>query len=384
MQKSDQNDQVTTEDSAAIRAKLSYLESQNQALIAIQDKLERLSDFRSDMVLTRDINQILQSGMAEFRELVKTKVCSVFIVDPAEFEFLHEVSIPQEFSAMVKLELDAQIHSGTFGWVISHGRPACVPTEVFGKSENCPHTTMIAPLCNQERTLGAVIIIFEEDEDFIRQQTLKLLYILSSFFSLSLENAYLFQDLKRSYFDTVRAMANAVDARDPYTHGHSGRVAVFGKAIAQELNLSRQDLDLLEWGGILHDLGKIGIHDAILNKPGKLSDEEFAIMKTHPSIGAQVVAGISFLEPIISSILEHHERLDGKGYPQGLKEGNISIQGRILAVADTFDAMTSDRPYRKALTAEIALNELQRVAGTQLDPVMVAAFQRAFLAGKIS
>ena len=367
----------------SILEKLRYLEGQNQALISIQGKLERLSDFRSDMALSRDIHQILKAGIAKFQELVKTEVCSVFLVDADGFEFLHEVSIPDELSHMVRMELDAQIHSGTFGWIINSGHPACVPTEVFGREDNRSLSTMIAPLSNKERTLGAVVIVFEEDEDFIRQQTLRLLYILSGFFSLSLENAYLFEDLKRSYFDTIRAVANSVEARDPYTRGHSGRVADIGKVMAAELGWSRRDIELIDWGGVLHDLGKVGIDDAILNKPGKLTDEEFEIMKSHPSIGAQVIQGVSFLEPVIPFILEHHERFDGRGYPKGLKGSAISREGRLLAVADAFDAMTTDRPYRKALSTRTAMDELLRVTGTQLDPEMVTAFEKAWRAGKI-
>lgn len=367
----------------SILEKLQYLEGQNQALIAIQDKLERLSDFHADMVLSRDIHSILKSGISKFQELVKTQVCSVFLVDAAGFEFFHEVSIPDELSHRVRMELDAQINSGTFGWIINNGHPACVPAEVFGKGEGRALSTMIAPLANKERTLGAVMIIFEEDEDFIRQQTLQLLYILSSFFSLSLENAYLFEDLKRSYFDTIRAVANSVEARDPYTRGHSGRVAEISKAVATELQWSKRDIELIDWGGVLHDLGKVGIDDAILNKPGKLTDEEFEIMKSHPLIGFQIIEDISFLKPVVPFILEHHERFDGRGYPRGLKGSGISKEGRILAVADAFDAMTTDRPYRKALAARTAMDELLRVAGTQLDPEMVTAFEKAWRSGKI-
>ncbi len=189
---------------------------------------------------------------------------------------------------------------------------------------------MIAPLSNKERTLGAVSIVFEQDEDFIRQQTLKLLYILSGFFSLSLENAYLFEDLKKSYFDTIRAVANSVEARDAYTRGHSNRVAEISKIIAAEMGWGRRDLEMIDWGGVLHDLGKVGISDSILNKPGKLTDEEFAIMKSHPSIGAQIIGGIAFLEPLMPYIAQHHERYDGRGYPAGFKGEEIAIQGRLL------------------------------------------------------
>jgi putative nucleotidyltransferase with HDIG domain len=374
---------VGATDHRTTQKRLQYLDEQNRALVSIQDKLERLSDFRSDMILSHDIPEILQSGIAKFQELVKTEACSVFLVDENGFEFRHEISIPEHFAQLMEKELDAQIMSGTFGWIINSGHPACVPTEVFGKGDHRKLSVMIAPLSNKERTLGAVSIVFEQDEDFIRQQTLKLLYILSSFFSLSLENAYLFEDLKKSYFDTIRAVANSVEARDAYTRGHSNRVAEISKIIAAEMGWGRRDLEMIDWGGVLHDLGKVGISDSILNKPGKLTDEEFAIMKSHPSIGAQIIGGITFLEPLIPYIAQHHERYDGRGYPAGFKGEEIAIQGRLLAIADTYDAMTSDRPYRKGLAAQIAYDEILKCTGTQFDPVLVRAFEKAFKAGKI-
>jgi len=374
---------VGVTDHRTMQKRLQYLDEQNRALVSIQDKLERLSDFRSDMILSHDIAEILQSGIAKFQELVKTETCSVFLVDENGFEFRHEISIPERFSALMEKELDAQIMSGTFGWIINSGTPACVPAEVFGRDDHRKLSVMIAPLSNKERTLGAVSIVFEQDEDFIRQQTLKLLYILSGFFSLSLENAYLFQDLKKSYFDTIRAVANSVEARDAYTRGHSNRVAEISKIIAAEMGWGRRDLEMIDWGGILHDLGKVGISDTILNKPGKLTDEEFAIMKSHPSIGAQIIGGINFLEPLMPYIAQHHERYDGRGYPAGFKGEEIAIQGRLLAIADTYDAMTSDRPYRKGLVAQIAYDEILKCSGSQFDPVLVRAFAKAFKAGKI-
>ncbi|MBE9545859.1 MAG: HD domain-containing protein [Proteobacteria bacterium] len=363
--------------------KLRFLEESNNALVTIQDKLERLSHFQPEMVLSYDINHILETWLAKLRELVKTEACSVFLVDQQGIEFVHEISKPEELSPIIQREVEAQINLGTFGRAINDGVPSCVSAEVFGKESNRPLSIMIAPLSNLERTIGAVVIVFEEDKDFIRQQTLRLLYILTDFFSLSLENAYLFNDLKSSYFDTIKAITNSVEARDPYTRGHSDRVGRIAKAIAEELGWDKTKIELIDWGGMLHDVGKIGVYDAILNKPGMLTDEEYDNMKSHPSIGAQIVEGISFLEPVIPYILEHHERFDGRGYPRGMAGEDISIKGRLLAVADTFDAMTSDRPYRKALGKEDALKEILRNAGTQFDPDMVRGFEKAYLAGKV-
>ena len=380
----DRQAQTTTDEYASLIEKMHFLEESNSALVVIQDKLERLSCFHSEMVLSYDIQHILGKGLAKFQEIVETKVCSVFLVDEQGFEFIHKVSIPEELSSTVQREIDAQIKSGTFGSMISSGNPVCIPTEVFIGEGNQSLRIIIAPLSHKERTIGVVVIIFEEDQDFIRQQTLKLLYILAGFFSLAIQNAYLFNDLKRSYFDIIRAIANSVEARDPYTKGHSNRVGQIARAVAKELDWSDDEIKLIDWGGMLHDVGKIGINDAILNKPGKLNEEEYKAIKLHPSIGAKIVKGISFLEPVAPYILEHHERFDGKGYPQGLAGENISIKGRVLAVADVFDAVTTDRTYHKALDPEVAFKEIiAKNALSQFDPKIVDAFERAWRSGKI-
>ncbi|MCK5257652.1 MAG: GAF domain-containing protein, partial [Deltaproteobacteria bacterium] len=175
----DRQVQTTTDEYASLIEKMHFLEESNSALVVIQDKLERLSCFHSEMVLSYDIQHILGKGLAKFQEIVETKVCSVFLVDEQGFEFIHKVSIPEELSSTVQREIDAQIKSGTFGSMISSGNPVCIPTEVFIGEGNQSLSIIIAPLSHKERTIGVVVIIFEEDQDFIKQQTLKLLYILA-------------------------------------------------------------------------------------------------------------------------------------------------------------------------------------------------------------
>lgn len=358
--------------------RLRFLEESNSALISIQDKLERLSYFRPETILSYNVHQILDTWLSKFGELVKTEVSSVFLVEDESLEFVHEISKPEGLSSLIQKEVEAQISLGTFGQTINSGVPTSVPAEVFGKESGRLLSIMIAPISNRERTLGAIVVVFEEDKQFVRQQTSRLLYILTKFFTVSLENAYLFNDLKSAYFDTVKAITNSIEARDPYTRGHSDRVARIAKTIAEELNWNKNEIELIDWGGMLHDVGKIGIYDAILHKRSELTTEERGIMELHPLIGAQIVEGISFLKPIIPYVLEHHERFDGKGYPQSLSGSGISIEGRLLAVADAFDAMTSDRPYRKALKPEEAFKEILRGAGSQFDPEIVRGFEKVW------
>jgi putative nucleotidyltransferase with HDIG domain len=304
-------------------------------------------------------------------------------VNEQQFEFVHKASIPNELSSTVQREIDAQIQSGTFGWVINSGMPACVPTEIFRGALKQPLSILMAPLSHKERTIGVVVTVFEEDQDFIRQQTLQLLYILAGYFSLALQNASLFNDLKSSYFDTILGVANSIEARDPYTKGHSRRVGQIARSIAEELNWQSEKVEFIDWGGMLHDVGKIGIHDAILNKRGKLETDEYEKMKLHPTIGAQIIEGISFLEPVVPYILEHHERFNGQGYPQGLLGEQISIEGRLLAVADVFDAMTTNRPYQKAYEPEAAFKSIVEKSNVLYDPYIIDAFKKAWSRGNL-
>ncbi|MFB5084781.1 HD-GYP domain-containing protein [Symbiobacterium thermophilum] len=189
--------------------------------------------------------------------------------------------------------------------------------------------------------------------------------------------------LERLLVATVGALANSIEARDPYTRGHTDRVARITLAFCERLGWERERLSIARMGALLHDIGKIGVPDAILRKPGRLTAEEYELMKQHTTIGAQILQGIDALVPAIPFVLCHHERWDGKGYPQGLAGEEIPIEGRILAIVDAFDAMTSVRVYRAPLTTETAVNEIRRCAGTQFDPALVPAFVRLYQDGLI-
>jgi putative nucleotidyltransferase with HDIG domain len=165
----------------------------------------------------------------------------------------------------------------------------------------------------------------------------------------------------------LTAMAAAIDARDPYTHGHSKRVAFWGRELAAAVGLAKKQIDEVYFGGILHDVGKIGIEDAILNKEGKLTPEEFDRIKQHPVIGYEIVKQSGVFAELLPAIRSHHERIDGKGYPDGLQGDNIPVIARILAISDAFDAMVSDRPYRRGLSIEAALQQIRDGAGSQFD-----------------
>ncbi|MFC1754868.1 HD-GYP domain-containing protein, partial [Thermoproteota archaeon] len=175
---------------------------------------------------------------------------------------------------------------------------------------------------------------------------------------------------------TIAALVLAEEAKDPYVRGHSKMVARYSSAIAKEMGFSNTRQRIMERASILHDLGKLGIKDSILNKPMKLDEEESMLMRNHPQRGVEMLKPLRFLAREQKIILHHHERYDGEGYPDCLKGDDIPMESRIIAVADTFDAMNSERPYRKTLPQDTIVRELEKVAGTQLDPAVVTIFLR--------
>ncbi len=181
----------------------------------------------------------------------------------------------------------------------------------------------------------------------------------------------LYTKMRKVYLDTIRALAAAIDAKDPHTKGHSERVAETSVALAQELNLTDKDIENIEYTALLHDIGKIGITDNILGKNSSLTDKEFDKIKEHPVMGAKIVEPVDFLKNSYEAIYHHHEKYNGAGYPDGLKEKDIPLLSRIIAVADAYDAMGSDRPYRKKLSKDKILKELKDQAGKQFDPEIV-------------
>ncbi|MEK7851465.1 MAG: HD domain-containing phosphohydrolase, partial [Deltaproteobacteria bacterium] len=206
------------------------------------------------------------------------------------------------------------------------------------------------------------------------KENLSTLENLCSQIAVALENAGLISDLEELFIGTVKSLSSAIDAKSHWTAGHSARVTGYSIDIAKEMGLSEKELKDLELAGLLHDVGKIGTYEAILDKPDKLTDEELAIMRQHPVKGTEILSPIKQLKHVVPVIKHHHEFYDGKGYPDGIKGEEIPLFARILAVADTFDAMKADRPYRKGRTMDFMIVELKRCSGTQFDPKVVEVF----------
>ncbi len=244
-------------------------------------------------------------------------------------------------------------------------------------------SAMCVPLMHQHETLGVIYVDTRGARNAFADSDLQLLSALAAPASIAIKNAQYVARVERAYQDTLVVLANAIELRDHYTVGHTWRVTNFAAEMARTLGWDEERLRVCQMGGVLHDIGKIAVPDAVLRKPGGLAEDEFAQMKVHPERGARLMQDVESLAPLIPYALYHHERYDGNGYPFGLAGENIPLEGRLLAVADTFDAMTSNRPYRKGLDPEIALAELERGKNTQFDPACVDALLTAYREGRI-
>ncbi|HYA12148.1 MAG TPA: HD-GYP domain-containing protein [Thermodesulfovibrionales bacterium] len=207
----------------------------------------------------------------------------------------------------------------------------------------------------------------------------KLVESRSAFFNMLRDLDYSYRELKNLYESLILSFVNALDAKSPWTKGHSERVTNYAVATAKEMGLKEKDVDTLRTAAILHDIGKIGTYEVILDKPERLSFEELALIKMHPVKGEEILKPIGQLKHILPIIRSHHERIDGEGYPDGLKGDEIPLLSGIISVADSFDSMMSERPYKQKLRIDDALSELKRCSGTQFDPQVVEAFSKAIV-----
>jgi len=276
---------------------------------------------------------------------------------------------------------DAAVRASMSEWVIREGRPLIFNPPRDGEENRIDALSgalaaLSVPLVSGEGTLGAITVGSRDVRQRFTSDDVRLLATIANHVTIAIGNIELFSSLQEAYLATVRALATAVDAKDPYTRGHSDRVAQFALVIADSMDLSTEQRVALEMAAYLHDIGKIGIPEDILLKPGKLTDEEMAQMRHHPLIGANILRPVAFPWPIAPIVRHHHEHYDGGGYPAGLKAEEIPSLARVLTVADAFEAMVADRPYRRGRSQHDAILELRRCSGSHFDPRVVDAFIR--------
>lgn len=330
-----------------------------------------------------DIGDILDKAVRMTVDLCGVVQCVAYLVQSGRLlpraygGFINDVLWDSRDEAGFDLScLDAEAKAA-----LEHGRPVPLPVAeagfllpLEGLNEHGVDLVLIFPLLMRGRLTGILALFYPPLKGDLPREEMEVVEAIASQASMAVENAGLYDEIERSYFSTVKALARAIEVKDPYTHGHSERVTEYALMIADFMGLDERERQKLKYAATLHDIGKIGIAGKVLNKPGALTEEEYSHVKTHPHLGDSIVEPVQFLQGPRPIILHHHERYDGNGYPDGLKGSEIPIGARILSVADAFEAMRSDRPYRKALSLEVSRQELIRNSGSQFDPDIVRVF----------
>ncbi|MBL8601446.1 MAG: response regulator [Myxococcales bacterium] len=289
----------------------------------------------------------------------------------AFFERMRRVgrSFVEHATALQTLELDLESLGDHFRSesVLNVSGPRVVQFFSAPSERFVAYALMATPLRVRNEVVGYVVVVGLQRARRFDEGQRKLLHAIGSRAAAAIENARLYEDLQATFNQTIQGLARAIDKMDRYTAGHSDRVAYYAALLAKNLGLAADDIEIVRQAALMHDIGKIGCV-LNLNRPGQLSPQEYAIFKQHPGFGREILEPIKFLHKLVPGVYCHHERWDGKGYPVGLAAKDIPLIARIISVADTYDAMTSDRSYRKALPHEVATKEISRCAGSQFDP----------------
>ncbi|MBF8251384.1 MAG: metal dependent phosphohydrolase [Deltaproteobacteria bacterium] len=363
-----------------LRTRIKELESWKtlvQKESAKEEQLRTLTKLSAILNSTLDPKEVQKRAMEAATELMNAEVGSLLLVDEKSNELYFEVALGEK-GAHVK-EIRLKIGEGIARWVAQQGEPLIVEDvqkdprfakKADKKSSFVTRNMICVPVRIKDKTIGVLQAINKEEGAFA-QEHLELFQMLANQVGIAIENARLMEDLRQTFYETAEALAEAIEKRDPYTGGHTKRVLTYSMAAAGYMGLSPEEMEQLKLSAILHDIGKIGVEDRVLRKQASLNDEEFGLMKTHPRMGAEIMQHVKKLKYVIPGMKYHHERFDGKGYPEGLKDVEIPLIARIISVADTFDAMTSDRPYRKGLSDEAAISELLKFSAIQFDPDVV-------------
>lgn len=338
-------------------------------------ELQALQHLSESLNRTVSLEDVLNHLLDETLYLLEAEQASVMLLEPDGETLTIKMArgLPEEVVKRTRVRMGERIS----GKVAASKKPMLYAGSVDEASAVC------VPLLKDDQVLGVLNVRHKRHKGDFNTDELSLAARFANVAALSISKAGLHEQLQQLFVHSIRALANAIDARDPYTSGHSERVTRFSVMIAERMGFSDQDVEQLRYASLLHDIGKIRIRDHILHKPGKLTDEEFAEMKRHPEYGVEIMRPVQAFQSVLPFMLYHHERFDGRGYPSGLAGLDIPVQARIMCVADCFDAMTSDRPYRRGMPVLEAAEELRRHRGTQFDPEAVDVFLQLIAEGKV-
>lgn len=333
------------------------------------------------------MRRMLENIIEMTQDTLDASAASILLFDDDQEDLYFEAASGPVGNKLNHVKVDKQ--SGIAGQVARTGKPLIVndvslhPDFQRSIDEITGFVTkslMCVPLVTSQKTIGVLELLNKQDGRNFDDSDVRAAASVATTAAMAIENTRLHQTILDAYKTTIMTLAEAIDAKDPYTFGHSQRVREYALLAGSTINLSPEEMETLEYASILHDIGKISVDTRILNKPDALTQSEWRIIHEHPTIGAHLLKKIRFLEKASEIVMHHHERYDGKGYPNGLKGEAIPLEARLISVADAFDTMTTDRSYRKAFRREYALAELRRSTGTQFCPVAVRAFVTGFKA----
>lgn len=361
-------------------------ESHDDTKVAqVRKQLQAIYAANQIIASERDINKLFERVMDQIFQLVPAHNGVILLEDKARGELITEYV--KTGTAHDQVVISSSIVTRAFKEGEAVITFDAADDSRFGQGQSIISqnisSAMCVPLQHQDETLGVIYVDTRGTANAFVNTDIELLVAIAGPSAVAIKNAQYVRMVEKAYSDTLIVLANAIELRDHYTVGHTWRVTNFSVEIANELGWAPEKIKEVQMGGVLHDVGKIAVPDAILSKPGHLTDEEYAKIKIHPEAGARLLRDVEFLHPLIPYCLYHHERVDGKGYPYGLKGDQIPLEGRLVAVADTFDALTSNRPYRKGLPPEVAIAEIEKGRGTQFDPHCADALISAWRKGKI-
>lgn len=351
----------------------------------LQKKIERYEELIKLGQLTSsslDIKQIQKKACTSIAKLLDCEKVLLYRKEEKLQEVVYRYQIDHNIEE-VRFAIDEHSFVGACAHYLATLSIDNVKMDIRKKRESDlvkslkPKNILLFPLVSKGELIGVVEAINSNKGGF-DEEDVHFSEAIANELTTTLLNALLFEKQQRMFIQVVESLADAIGKKDAYTGGHTKRVRHFAEMIGKEMELNFNEMNDLLLASVLHDIGKIGIEDSILKKRAPLTDSEFEIMKSHPALGHEILKKIEGLENVVDGMRFHHERPDGKGYPFGLKDGEIPVIASIISVADTFDAMISTRPYRKGLPPMVAYEEILKYSGTQFDTAVVAAFERWF------
>ncbi len=358
----------------------SQIEKFGTELSQAYEEIMLMYNLSTNMKVTQTNSNYLQMACDQLTQLVQVEGIAIFLEKKSDG--LKELGLIAG-SGVVTIDTSTadilQMHLTT---ELNEGREALLDSEVDGPFKyhwpDRVKNVIAVPLANEERNLGFLVATNVKNKPDFNTIDIKLFNSVANQCMVFIENNHLFDDLKDLFIGSLKALTNSIDAKDQYTRGHSERVAFISRWIAEQMAkvqpISENQIHHIYLAGLLHDIGKIGVTEAVLCKNGKLTDEEWATIQAHPRIGASILSEIRQMSEIVPGVLGHHERVDGKGYPGGLTGDEIPLVAKIISIADSFDAMTSKRVYRDAMSIQRALKEIEKGIGTQFDEDAARAF----------